>query len=48
MLRFFHQQMHLLLNIYIINIHIKTFSYSHSYMFQSVQTILRLAKVIFL
>jgi len=53
MLRFFYQQMHLLLNIYDIKIHIKKLLYSHCYMFQSVQTIIRestlsLVKVTFL
>jgi len=54
MLKFFYQQMHFYLTykILIIKIYIKTLFYSHSYMFQSVRTVVResilsLAKVIF-
>jgi len=42
MLIFFYQQMYLLTyKILNIKIYIKTLFYSHSYMFQSVQTIIR-------
>ena len=36
----FYQQMHLLFNIQNIKISIKTLLYSHTYMFQSVRTII--------
>jgi len=53
MLRFFYQQIHFSFDIKNITIYTKTFIYSHSYMFRSVQTIIResvlsLAKVTFL
>jgi len=41
MLRFFYQQKQFLFNIQNIKIYIKTLLFSHSYMFRSVQIIIR-------